>query len=101
MTERAYGDAEESRRIVGVAYVPSCGVAQSAPTNYDSRMAEAAVTGLLKGTTITLDALVPPLDGQRVRVVISSADESSTLSRDDQVRFDGFVSPRLTNDDLY
>jgi len=64
-------------------------------------MAEAAVTGLLKGTTITLDAPVPPLDGQRVRVVISSADESSTLSRDDQVRFDGFVSPRLTNDDLY
>lgn len=49
-------------------------------------MAEAAVTGLLQGTTITLDAPVPPLDGQRVHVVISSADETSTLSREDQVR---------------
>ena len=62
------------------------GVATYAPTNYDFTMAEAAVTGLLQGTTITLDAPVPPLDGQRVHVVLSSADEPSTLSREDQVR---------------
>ena len=43
-------------------------------------MADAAVTGLLQGTTITLDAPVPPLDGQRVRVIIAPADEDGQLT---------------------
>jgi hypothetical protein len=39
-----------------------------------------AVTGVLHGATITLDAPVPPLDGQRVRVVIEP--ETETESRE-------------------
>jgi hypothetical protein len=38
-------------------------------------MASAASTGVLHGNTITLDAPVPPLDGQRVRVLIVLADD--------------------------
>lgn len=37
-----------------------------------------AVRGVLHGATITLDAPVPPLDGQRVRVVI----EAETADRE-------------------
>ena len=40
-----------------------------------------AVTGVLHGTTITLDAPVPPLDGHRVRVIVEPAgDEELALS---------------------
>jgi hypothetical protein len=49
-------------------------------------MADAAVTGLLQGKTITLDAPVPPLDGQRVRVIIAPADEEATPTTDEQAR---------------
>ena len=35
-----------------------------------------ALTGRLHGTTIELDAPVPPLDGQRVRVVLEPLDEA-------------------------
>jgi len=34
-----------------------------------------SITGVLRGTTITLDAPVPPLDGHRVRVIVE-ADEA-------------------------
>jgi hypothetical protein len=34
-----------------------------------------AVTGVLHGATITLDAPLPPLDGRRVRVIIEPVDE--------------------------
>jgi hypothetical protein len=49
-------------------------------------MADAAVTGLLQGKTITLDAPVPPLDGQRVHVIITPANEAAELSREEQAR---------------
>ena len=49
-------------------------------------MADAAVTGLLQGKTITLDAPVPPLDGQRVHVIISPANETAELSREEEAR---------------
>jgi hypothetical protein len=39
-----------------------------------------AATGVLHGATITLDAPVPPLDGQRVRVVIEPEAERRELS---------------------
>lgn len=39
-----------------------------------------AVTGILRGTTITLDAPVPPLDGHRARVIVEPADEEADLS---------------------
>jgi hypothetical protein len=39
-----------------------------------------AATGVLHGATITLDAPVPPLDGQRVRVVIEPEMEDRDLS---------------------
>jgi hypothetical protein len=42
-----------------------------------------AVTGVLHGATITLDAPVPPLDGQRVRVVIEPETESRELSAEE------------------
>ncbi|MGD0680159.1 MAG: hypothetical protein ABSC94_32655 [Polyangiaceae bacterium] len=35
-----------------------------------------AARGVLRGVTITLDAPVPPLDGQRVRLVIEPETES-------------------------
>jgi hypothetical protein len=49
-------------------------------------MADTAVTGVLHGNTITLDALVPPLDGRRVRLVIAPADDEGDLSADEQAR---------------
>ena len=49
-------------------------------------MADAATTGLLQGKTITLDAPVPPLDGQRVHVVIAPIEEDVELSATDQQR---------------
>jgi hypothetical protein len=49
-------------------------------------MADAAVTGLLQGKTITLDAPVPPLDGQRVHVIITPANETAELSREEEAR---------------
>lgn len=42
-----------------------------------------AVTGVLHGATITLDAPVPPLDGQRVRVVIEAEIEDRELSAEE------------------
>jgi hypothetical protein len=38
-------------------------------------MAE-AVKGLLRGNIITLDSAVPPLDGQRVRVLLEPVNEA-------------------------
>lgn len=49
-------------------------------------MADAAATGVLHGNTITLDAPVPPLDGQRVRVIIVPADEDLELAAAEQAR---------------
>ncbi len=49
-------------------------------------MADAAVTGVLQGNTITLDTPVPPLDGRRVRVIIEPADEEVELTREEQTR---------------
>jgi hypothetical protein len=46
----------------------------------------ASATGFLHGTTITLDEPVPPLDGQRVRVVVEPADEEMVLSAEENVR---------------
>jgi hypothetical protein len=37
-------------------------------------MADAPVTGVLRGNTITLDAAVPPFEGWRVRVIIAPED---------------------------
>jgi len=34
-----------------------------------------AITGVLHGTTITLDTPVPPLDGHRVRVTVEPVDD--------------------------
>jgi hypothetical protein len=45
-----------------------------------------ALTGVLRGTTITLDAPVPPLDGHRVRVMVESADDEMELSAEDNAR---------------
>jgi hypothetical protein len=49
-------------------------------------MADAATTGLLQGKTITLDSPVPPLDGQRVHVIIAPIEEDAKLSAADQQR---------------
>jgi len=49
-------------------------------------MADAAGTGLLQGKTVTLDAPVPQLDGQRVHVVISAVEEELALTADEQAR---------------
>jgi hypothetical protein len=49
-------------------------------------MADAAATGVLHGNTTTLDAPVPPLEGQRVRVIIVPADEEAELTADERVR---------------
>jgi len=43
-------------------------------------MAGAAVTGIRRGNTITWDRPVPPLEGQRVRIVIALADEDVELA---------------------
>jgi len=47
-------------------------------------MADAAVTGVLRGNTITLDAPVPPLEGRRVRVIIAPEDVEVSLSNKEQ-----------------
>jgi hypothetical protein len=39
-----------------------------------------AVTGVLHGTTITLDDPLPPLDGHRVRVVVELMSDEQGLS---------------------
>ncbi len=49
-------------------------------------MAEIAVTGVLHQNTITLDAPVPSLEGQRVRVLIALEDEDLTLAADERAR---------------
>ena len=44
-------------------------------------------TGTLHGSTIELDAPVPPLEGRRVRVLLENAEPTdATLSSDDQTR---------------
>ncbi len=44
-------------------------------------------TGTLHGTTITLDAPVPPLEGRRVRVILESLPaEEAPLAREEQDR---------------
>lgn len=49
-------------------------------------MPSAAVTGILHGNTITLDGPVPPLDGQRVRIVIALLDEEVELTPGEQTK---------------
>jgi hypothetical protein len=49
-------------------------------------MASAAVTGILHGNTITLDGPVPPLEGQRVRIVIALMDEEIELAPGEQAK---------------
>lgn len=49
-------------------------------------MANAASTGTLHGNTITLDAPVPPLEGQRVRVLIAPADDDTSLGSVEQAK---------------
>jgi hypothetical protein len=53
---------------------------------YHCHMADAAVTGVLHGKTITLDDPVPPLDGRRVRVFIAPEDREIALAADEQAR---------------
>jgi hypothetical protein len=45
-----------------------------------------AATGILRGNTITLDSPVPPLEGQRVRVVIALADEDEQIAPAEQAK---------------
>ena len=45
-----------------------------------------AATGILRGNTITLDSPVPPLEGQRVRVVIALADEDVQIAPAEQAK---------------
>jgi hypothetical protein len=45
-----------------------------------------AATGILHGNTITLDGPVPPLEGQRVRVVIALADEDVQVAPAEQAK---------------
>jgi hypothetical protein len=45
-----------------------------------------AATGILRGNTITLDSPVPPLEGQRVRVVIALADEDVQIEPAEQAK---------------
>ena len=47
-------------------------------------MADAASTGVLHGITITLDSPVPPLEGRRVRVLLTPADDDVQLSAEKQ-----------------
>ena len=45
------------------------------------------VTGVVHGSTIALDAPIPPLDGRRVRVVLEPADAADVvLSEQEQDR---------------
>jgi hypothetical protein len=44
----------------------------------------AALTGLLHGNTITLETTVPPLEGQRVHVLIEPIEERVELSAQEQ-----------------
>ena len=44
-----------------------------------------SITGVLHGTTITLDAPVPPLDGHRVRVIVEAAEDDVELPAGDNV----------------
>jgi hypothetical protein len=44
----------------------------------------AALKGLLHGNTITLESTVPPLEGQRVHVLIEPIDEKVELSAREQ-----------------
>jgi len=47
----------------------------------------AALEGTLHGNTITLDSVVPPLEGRRVRVVIEPLDEGEvTLTPNQQAQ---------------
>ena len=48
--------------------------------------ADAATTGVLHGNTITLDAPVPPLEGQRVKVIIVPFEEDRELSAEAHAR---------------
>ena len=54
-------------------------VGNARDARYTSAVMANTVTGLLQGTTITLDAPVPPLDGQRVRVIVEPATEEVSL----------------------
>jgi hypothetical protein len=45
-----------------------------------------AATGVLHGNTITLDGPVPPLEGQRVRVVIALADDDAQVAPAEQAK---------------
>jgi hypothetical protein len=56
------------------------------PARYTSSGMANAVTGTLKGTIITLDAPVPPLDGHRVRVVVEQADEEMFPSPEENAK---------------
>ena len=56
------------------------GLAPAPSARYSSSRMANAVGGVLHGATITLDAPVPPLDGQRVRVVIEAEIEDRELS---------------------
>ena len=51
--------------------------------NHGTNSGPTSSTGTLRGNTITLDEAVPPLDGQRVRVIIEPAQETK-LSADEQ-----------------
>jgi len=65
---------------------PTVRLALSTRTLYNTCMADAAATGVLHGNTITLDAPVPPLEGQRVQVIIAPADEDRETTRAEQAR---------------
>jgi hypothetical protein len=47
-------------------------------------MANVTVTGVLHGNTITLDAPVPALDGQRVHVALAPDDRDGVLGAGEQ-----------------
>lgn len=53
---------------------------------YHAAMADAALTGVLHGNTITLDSPVPPLDGRRVRVIIAPEDPELGIPTEEQAR---------------
>ena len=47
-------------------------------------MSQTTTTGTVYGTTVPLDAAVPPLDGQRVRVVLEPLHADVRLPPDEQ-----------------
>jgi hypothetical protein len=47
-------------------------------------MTSDASTGVLHGNTLTLDLPVPPLEGQRVRILIALADDNLQLRPEEQ-----------------